>query len=456
VTWLVAGCDAGTPQQSTTPETAVEHAIKHQHPKYVCPMHPQIVKDEPGHCPICGMDLVKKETPATADASQTSARKPGIEHLNRHSHDATYVCPMHPSIVKHEPGHCPICGMDLVKKESTASSDKYSVVNVKADVQQKMGVRTALVKKGQLAKQIKTVGYVAYDERRLEIITSQTDGWVENLTARRIGLKVTKGQLLLELYSPEFLRVQKDFIKEQKKDRSGTLTKYGARQESVESRDHLRYIGVPESMMNEIARYGKPRFRLPIYAPIHGEIVETNIKKNQYVQRYEPMLSIADLTTVWVEANVYENQLEWVKLGQSADVEVKALPGKHFPAQITYIYPELDPKTRTMKVRLLVPNPDELLKPNMFAEVKIATQPKKDILLIPRQAVIETGERESVVLDKGNGEFQPIDVVTGMRSQNKVEVLSGLKEGDRVVVSGQFLIDSEANLQASFERLKTQ
>lgn len=397
---LMTGCDADNPSPARTNESAIQHAVKHLNPRYVCPMHPQIAKDEPGTCPICGMALVKKET--------------------------------------------------------NSSTDGYPVVNLPANVVQKMGVRTVVVKKGQLVKQIKTVGYVSYDERRLETITAQTDGWVENLTARRIGLNVIKGQLLLELYSPEFLQVQKEFIKAQKKDRSGNLTRYGTRQESVASRDHLRYMNVPESMMNEIARRGKPRFRLPIYAPIQGVIVENNIKKNQYVQRYEPMLSIADLSTVWVEANVYEHQLEWVKLGLNADIEVKALPGKHFPAQITYIYPELDPKTRTMKVRLLVPNPDGLLKPNMFAEVNIFAQPRKNVLLLPREAVIETGARESVVLNQGDGNYKPVDIVTGMRNHNMVEVLSGLNEGDHVVVSGQFLIDSEANLQASFERLKAE
>ena len=168
------------------------------------------------------------------------------------------------------------------------------------------------------------------------------------------------------------------------------------------------------------------------------------------------MLVIADLSTVWIEANVYEHQLEWIKRNLSAEIEVKALPGQRFTGHISYIYPELDPKTRTLRVRLLVPNPDQLLKPNMFAEVRIFGGPKKDLLKIPREALIVTGERESVVMDLGNGKYQPVDVVAGMHSNDEVEIISGLKENDRIVSSGQFLIDSEANLQASFSRMNSE
>ena len=396
------------------------------------------------------------ENEITGGAAKESAKETAVEHAKKHL-DSRYVCPMHPKIIKNKPGEtCPICGMDLVEKKIDLSADAYPLVALSPDIVQKLGVRTTTVKKDQLWKFIKTVGYVSYNERRLKTISVRTDGWVENLSVRRVGLAVKKGQLLLELYSPEFLQVQKEFIKAQKKDMSGILRKYGQRQESVNARDRLRYMHVPESMMNEIARKGRPKHRLPIYSPMVGTIVEHNVTKHQFVEEDEAMFVIADLSTVWIEANVYEHQLPWVKPGLTAEVEVKALPGQRFNAQITYIYPELDPKTRTLKVRLLVPNPDLLLKPNMFAEVRIFGGPKKDLLKIPREALIVTGERESVVLDLGEGKFQPVDVVSGMRSQGQVEILSGLKKGDRIVVSGQFLIDSEANLQASFHRLDSE
>lgn len=389
----------------------------------------------------------KSTPPATEQANTETA----IEHAAKHLQEK-YVCPMHPNIIRDTSGACPLCGMDLVKKQIDTQASAHPVVNVSTDVIQKLGVRTAKVTRGQLWKFIKTVGYVSYNEDAVNTVRVSTAGWVENLGIRHVGMPVEKGQLLLELYSPEFLAVQKDFIKAQKKDQSGTLKKYGQRQESVEPRDYLRYLGVSESMANEIARTGKPKFRLPIYSPQYGVIIRHNIHKHMYIPPDFPMLTIADLSSVWVEADVYEHQMQWVQRAQSVEIEVKALPGKRFPGQVNYVYPELDTKTRTLKVRLLVPNPEGLLKPNMFAEVRIYGGPKKDLLQIPREALIVTGERESVVLAKGEGKFQPVDVVAGMRSEGQVEILSGLQEGDEIVVSGQFLLDSEANLQASFAR----
>lgn len=359
---------------------------------------------------------------------------------------------MHPQIVRNAPGTCPICGMALQEKKPPKSSRATPVVELSPDVVQKLGVRTAAVERGQLWKFIKTVGYVTYNERLLSTVRVRTAGWVENLSVRRVGLPVKKGQLLLELYSPEFLEVQKDFIAAQRKDQSGVLKTYGQRQESIRPRDHLRYMGISDSLMNEIARTGKPRYRVPIYAPQHGVIVRHNIHKHMHIPSEFPMMVIADLSSVWVEADVFEYQLEWVTRNLTAQVEVQALPGRQFTGQVTYIAPELDHTTRTLKVRLLIPNPEGLLKPNMFAQVKIFGGPKKDVLKIPREALIVTGERESVVRDMGNGKYQPVNVVTGMRSHGEVEIVSGLTEGDRIVVSGQFLIDSEANLQASFGR----
>lgn len=394
---------------------------------------------------------------ACSDNSETDANQappPGSAVAHAQSHlDTRYVCPMHPRIIKDQPGNCPICGMDLVERKVDLNASTYPPVVLTPDIVQKLGVRTTTVEQGELWKFIKTVGYVTYDERRLETIKVGTSGWVENLSVRRVGLPVTKGQLLLELYSPEFSQVQQDFIAAQKKDQSGILRKYGARHESVGPRDRLRYMGVSESLMNEIARQSKPKYRLPIYSPMVGTIVEHNIKKHMYVEEDDPMMVIADLSSVWVEANIYEHQLEWIQRNLTAEIEVKALPGKHFQGQLTYIYPELDPKTRTLRVRLLVPNPELLLKPNMFAEVRIFGGPKKNVVKIPREALIVTGERESVVKDLGDGRFQPVDVVTGMISGGEVEILSGLAPGDRIVASGQFLIDSEANLQASFSRM---
>lgn len=385
------------------------------------------------------------------DKQDTPAHETALAHAAKHI-DPSYVCPMHPQIVQPRKGTCPICGMDLVRQKPVVNRPSQAAIELTADVIQKLGVRMTKVERGQLWKYIKTVGYVAYNERRLSTVSSRTYGWVENLGVRTLGLKVKKGQLLLELYSPDFLETQKQFIEAQKKDKSGTLKKYGARQESVGPRDYLRYLQISESLANEIARTGKPKHRIPIYSPQYGTIVRHEVKKHMFVEPDYPMFVIADLTSVWVEVDVYEHQLEWIKLGLPTEIEVEALPGQTFKGQLTYIYPELDPRTRTLKVRLLVNNPQRQLKPNMFAQVRIYGGPKKDVLKIPREALIVTGERQSVILAMGKGRFKPVEVTTGMHSQGEVEILKGLKAGQRIVVSGQFLIDSEANLQASFRR----
>jgi len=466
-------CDKSASDASTakakTPVPAIAKDLK---PTYVCPMHPNIVRDHPGHCPICGMALVEKEvhTHDKPDAAKAVQAKPAVEKQAADDAEsdkradkkpipaiakdlkATYVCPMHPNIVRDHPGHCPICGMALVNKGVEPHKLEQPVVGLAPDVIEKLGVRTAEVVRGDLTQEIKTVGYVDYDHDLMDNVSVATAGWVENLSRRRIGLRVQKGELLLELYSPEFLRVQKEYIAAQKKDKSGVLRKYGSRRQSVEPRDALRYMGISDSLQNEIAREGKPRFRIPIYAPRYGEIVALNIKKHDFVPANYAMFTIADLSSVWVYADLYEHQMAMVHMNQKAEVEVNAFPGRKFRGQIYYIDPVLDPKTRTMKVRLLISNPNWELKPNMFADVRIITDPKQKVLKIPREALIETGKRSSVILDRGGGRFQPVDVVAGMRSGDQVEILSGLKEGDKVVVSGQFLIDSEANLQASFAR----
>lgn len=380
-----------------------------------------------------------------------------MEHAQKHI-EPGYICPMHAQIISAEAGSCPICGMALVRqpvKSQEPSANDSPVIPIDANIIQSLGIRTAVVKKGSLSKLLKTVGYVKYNKRRVTMVRSQTSGWVENLAFRTEGQMVKKGSLLLELYSPEFLAVQKRFLDAQQKDQSGILKKYGQREESVVSRDHLRYLNVSESLVNEIARSGKPRHRIPVYAPQHGMLVRHNVHKHMFVTPGYPMFAIADMSSIWVEADIYEHQLSWLRRKLSAEVEIQALPGKKWPARVNYIYPELDSRSRTLRVRLLVPTPDGLLRPNMFAQVKIFSDPITDVLLIPREALIVTGERQSVILDRGEGRFQPVDVVTGLHSQGEVEVISGLQEGDRIVLSGQFLIDSEAHLQASFRRLGT-
>jgi Cu(I)/Ag(I) efflux system membrane fusion protein len=354
---------------------------------------------------------------------------------------------MHPRIIKDEPGSCPICGMDLVEKLMDPMTGKHPEVRLSGAVVQNMGVRTARTERGTLWKYVRALGRVEYDETRIAHIHPRAEGWIEGLTLRAEGEPVTRGQELARLYAPDILSAQVDFLIAMDPGR-------GVRSDRIDkARNLLRLLDVPDPVIKEIERTRKTQNRVPVLAPIDGIVTRMVAREGMYVSKSSEMFTIADLSQVWVMVDVFEHQIAWIKPGLTAEISVPAHPGKEWEGVVDYLYPELDPKTRTLRVRLVFPNPGLELKPNMFADVVIYGGPKRDLLKIPREALIVTGEREAVVRSLGDGRFQPVDVVTGMRRGGEVEILSGLEEGDEIVVSGQFLIDSESSLQASFLRM---
>jgi Cu(I)/Ag(I) efflux system membrane fusion protein len=370
-----------------------------------------------------------------------------MEHAVKHL-DPKYVCPMHPQIVKDEPGNCPICGMKLVKKLMDPDEGRRPEVALRAAVIQNMGVRTAKVERGTLWKYIRTVGRVEYDETSLAHIHPRAEGWIEGLSLRAEGEPVKKGQELAQLYAPDILSAQVDFLLALEPRERGV-----AGVKADKARNLLRLLDVPDTIIGEIERTRQTKNRIPVLAPRDGIVTRMMARDGMYVSKGTEMFTIADLSRVWVMVDVFEHQIAWLKPGLKAEISVPAYPGKKWDGVVDYLYPDLDPKTRTLRVRLIFPNPDLLLKPNMFADVVIYGGPKKDVLKIPSEALIVTGERESVVTALGGGRFRPVDVVTGMQEGGEVEILSGLSEGDEIVISGEFLIDSESSLQASFMRM---
>jgi Cu(I)/Ag(I) efflux system membrane fusion protein len=320
-------------------------------------------------------------------------------------------------------------------------------VAVSGEIIQSMGVRTAEVRRGTLWKHIRTVGRIDYDETRLAHVHPRASGWVERLTVRAEGEEVKRGQNLAKFYAPDILSAQVDFLV--------ALKQYGTtRRDKVDkARNLLRLLDVPEDIINEIENKGETLNTVPLRAPIDGVLTRLGMRDGMYVVPSSEIATVADLSRVWVMVDVFEQQVDWLTPGLPAEIQVPARPGQNWEGELDYIYPELDPRTRTLKVRLSFPNPEEQLRPNMFAEVVIHGGPKHDVLYVPREALIVTGERETVVKSLGEGRFQPVDVVTGMRRSGQVEILSGLGEGDDIVISGQFLIDSESSLQASFLRM---
>ena len=393
------------------------------------------------------LSACEQEASAPGEPLATALDDTAMEHAAKHL-DPRYVCPMHPQIVKDEPGTCPICGMDLVQKLIDLDAGKHPTVALSGAVVQSMGVRTAKVERGTLWKHVRTLGRVEYDETRLAHVHPRAEGWIEDLSLRAEGEPVEKGQELAQLYAPEILSAQVDFLLALQPRQRGVA---GVKVDKA--RNLLRLLDVPDEIIREIGSTGETRIRVPVLAPIDGIVTQMMARDGMYVVKGTEMFTIADLSQVWVMVDVFEHQIAWLEPGLTAEIGVPAHPGKKWEGVVDYLYPELDPKTRTLRVRLVFPNPDLLLKPNMFADVVIYGGPREDAVKIPSEALIVTGERESVVRALGDGRFQPVDVVTGMQQGGEAEILSGLNEGDEIVVSGQFLIDSESSLQASFMRM---
>jgi len=380
-----------------------------------------------------------------------------LAHARKHL-EPGHVCPMHPQIVRDTQGTCPICGMALVEKTLEPEPAEQPVVTLSSATLQNLGVRTSTVERSTLWKYIRTQGTVAYDDERILHIHPRTSGWIENLYVWSEGERVERKDDLADFVSPEVLRAQVNYIESLEED---DLTSFGQRTRAREtettdllgSRELLRYFNVPEMYLKTIDDNRQLRDLIPIKAPQGGVLTLHNASEGMYVEPWDRLFTIVDLSEVWVMVDIYEHQIAWIHSGLKAEISTPAYPGRTWEGVVEFIYPEVDPEARTLKARLEFTNPGELLLPNMFVEVVIYGGPKADVLVIPREALIVTGEREIVVRALGNGRFESTDVVTGMWRGEHVEVLSGLDEGDEVVVSGQFLIDSESNLKASFRQM---
>lgn len=388
--------------------------------------------------------LPEEEPAKPSEPVKSALDDSAMQHAAKHL-DPKYVCPMHPQIVRDEAGSCPICGMDLVEKMLDPNVGKSPKVEVSHAVVQSMGIRTTRVERDTLWKYIQTVGQVMYDETRLIHVHPRAEGWMEKLNFRAVGEPVKKNQILGHLYSPDILAAQIDFL---------IALEQASEMRTAKARNRLRLLGVTEGTISRIQKRGKPQNTIPIISPGSGIVTQLAAREGMYVMPNTELFTLTDLGKVWVIVDVFEHQVDWLATGLNAEISVPAYPGKSWEGKVDYIYPELDAKSRTLKVRLAFANPDGLLKANMFAEAVIYGGPKPDVLVVPADAVIQTGERASVVVALGDGRFQPVDVVTGMQRDGRVEILNGLKEGDEIVISGQFLIDSESNLRASFLRMQ--
>jgi multidrug efflux pump subunit AcrA (membrane-fusion protein) len=361
--------------------------------------------------------------------------------------------------VRDKPGKAP-CGMDLVPVyEDEAGAAQEGTIAVDPRTLQSMGVRTAKAEVRDISRTIRAVGKVTYDERKLTVVTTKITGWVEKLYTRTTGAPLRKGQNLLSLYSPELVTTQEEYLLALKNLKSLGKSGFpelegGARRLLAAARQRLKYWDIPESQIARLEETGEVSRTLTLASPANGIVIKRMVTEGQMVQAGMPLLEVADLSTVWVDADIYEYELPWVKVGQHATMTLTYLPGKTFHGQVQYLYPYLKEATRTARLRLAFPNPGLQLKPEMFAQVEIASPTRESSVVIPAEAVLDTGERQHVFLALGQGRFEPRQVKVGVRgSDGLVQVLSGLKGDEEVVTSAQFLLDSESRFREAITQM---
>ncbi|WP_394147965.1 efflux RND transporter periplasmic adaptor subunit, partial [Shewanella atlantica] len=447
---------------------------------YVCPMHPQETSHEAGsRCSICNMFLVEEEEEEKGhkDHSTHDMSTAGDDHsAHKHQPQASrsqadtvfdsakpallddgakikYVCPMHAHIISDVPDTCPICGMNLEKVEVGGSSQEIQI-DVSGSMQQALALKVARAEKDTLWKFVQTVGQIDYDESQINHIHARVNGWIEKLTIKSVGDKITKGQLLYEIYSPDLINAQDDFLLAQDTfKRSGNDANYKDLVRKAGLR--LELLGFNKSQIKALAKSKETQYRVPFYAKSDGIVKALSVRDGMYIQPSTEVMSVVDLSKVWVIADVFENEQSWLEVGQEAEVSVPAMGLKGIEGQIDYIYPELDAVTRSLRVRIVVQNSDVELRPNTLAKIDIFGGPNTDTLVIPQEALIQTGKENRVIVKLEDNSFTARKVTVGMLSQGKAEIKEGLKEGERVVTSGQFLLDSEASLKGSLMRLSS-
>jgi len=420
-------------------DTLEEHVTKHADPNYVCPMHSQIMQNEEGSCPICGMDLVLKE-PAPAETSQEKKI-------------LYWVAPMDANYRRDEPGQSPM-GMDLVpvydESQSGQQNDEFPAVTVNATTAQNMGIRIHKVALATLDRTIHTIGRIQYNEDTLQHVHPRANGWVEKVRVKAEGDHVKQGQVLLEYYAPDMVAAQQDYLLSKKT--SDRYSGAGSATLLSSAKQRLALLDIPSWVIAKLDTSGEIRNRMPVISPQKGVITAMGIRDGMYVTPATEMYSIADLSTVWVLVDIFEHQMSWIKTGNKAVITVAGLPGEKWEGMVDYIYPELDKITRTLRVRLKFDTPEQKLKPNMFSRVTVSTQ-SKETLSVPAEAIIYYANKPRIIKRTNEDTFQPVEVSLGIRADGNVEILKGLEVSDEIVVSGQFMLDSESNLQASFRRL---
>lgn len=381
--------------------------------------------------------------------ADTGSQRSAAQSSARDTREILYwAAPMDPNYRRDKPGKSPL-GMDLVPvyADEAGAADEQPSIRINPTVINNIGVKTAPAERGTLYRQIETIGFIAPDANRIEHIHVRAEGWIEQLEADTEGDRIKAGQRLFRIYSPALVSAQDEYLQALRSGQATLIRAAGTR---------LRALGMRADQLETLKSRGEALQLFDVRSPIDGYVMELNVRQGMFVQPGTTIMSLADLSTVWVDVSVFETQIDWVEAGQAARMRLAFAPDREWLGEVDYVYPTIRPESRTARVRLAFDNPDLALKPNMYAKVAIDGAPRRDVVHVPSQAVIRAGGNERVILALGDGHFRPARVRTGLESGGRVEIAAGLAAGEKIVISSQFLIDSEASLDASLLRMSEQ
>jgi len=472
--------------------------------QYHCPMHPTYISNQPGDCPICGMTLVPMDSNSSSVKSQTENDPPAADPPNEAASQTPkakpgqYTCPMHSEIISDIPGKCTLCGMNLVKVEEPSRADtgknasnmqgmtmpeqsgkamsgmegmemtqqqpadtmkgmgSHPVpglvpVTIEPERLQLIGIKTGLVQMHTIDNSLRLVGFITPDETKMAGIHVRTSGWVSNLYVDQTGQFVKKNEILMALYSQDLFQAEQDYITAKEtvsRTSADTSLSDMSSQLISAAKERLKLLGLSEEEIAKLDKSSASTTNLAIRSPFTGYVLDKSVLSGQYVTPDQTLFTVADLSDVWLIAEVYERDIPLVKKGMAVKIETTAFPGEQFDGTVSFIYPAVSEKTRTLKVRVEISNPDMRLHPGMYGEVQLK-ETGKEVLAVPSEAVVNAGETQYAFVIHDGIHFEPRLLKIGRTSDNWEEVLSGLSVGEEVVTSANFLIDSESRLKAA-------
>ncbi len=368
-----------------------------------------------------------------------------------------WAAPMDPTYIRNEPGKSPM-GMDLIPVYEDEVSGG-ATISIDPVTSQNMGVRTDLVTRADISRQISTVGLVGYEEPTQYSINAKVAGWVEKLYVNETGQQVKKGQKLLEIYSPELVSAQEELLLAKNTLVAVSRSSFPQIVESGRrlleaSRKRLKLWDVSDEQIRKIEETGQVQKRLTLYSLYDGIVSMKMVNEGMHITPGLPLLEISDISRVWVYADIYEYELPWIKVGQQATIYLPYADSKPLTAKVDYLYPYVEAKTRTVKARLVFDNPEFELRPDMYVNVRLQAEAVTDVLVIPVEAILYSGEKQTVFVALGEGKFEPRVIKSGLQDgTGRVQVLQGLQEGDKVVISAQFMLDSESKLREAIQKM---